>query len=70
MASIIQCCRYCVPPKRYPGCHAICPEYRSEKALHDAKKAEIEKIKAIQEGLDSQVIAGVERAKKIRKGGG
>lgn len=28
----INCCRYCVAPKRYPGCHDHCPEYAEEKA--------------------------------------
>ena len=29
----IKCCKDCVAPKRYPGCHGICPEYIYEKAL-------------------------------------
>ena len=64
----IKCCKSCVAPKRYPGCHSHCPEYRAEKAVYEAEKAEAEKRKAIRDGLDAQTIAGVERAKKIRKG--
>lgn len=34
----IKCCYGCVPPKRYPGCGATCPEYIKEKAEDAAKK--------------------------------
>ena len=34
----IQCCRYCKPPKRYPGCGADCKEYKEEKAKYKADK--------------------------------
>lgn len=64
----IKCCRGCVAPKRYPGCHDHCKEYKDERAQLDADKAEYYKQKSIQEGLDAQAIAGVERAKKIREG--
>ena len=30
----IQCCRHCVPPKRYPGCGGHCEEYKKEKAKY------------------------------------
>ena len=39
----IQCCRYCVPPKRNPYCHSNCPEYIAEKEEHDKRKAEYDK---------------------------
>lgn len=29
----IKCCKDCVAPKRYPGCHSVCPEYIHEKEL-------------------------------------
>ena len=32
-------CHKCKPPKRQPGCHAICPEYAKGKALLEADKA-------------------------------
>ena len=37
---MIHCCRYCVAPKRYPGCHAVCPEYLADKEEHERRKAE------------------------------
>lgn len=36
----IKCCKDCIPPKRYPGCHSKCPEYQAEKEVHDRLKAE------------------------------
>lgn len=36
----ISCCRECVPPKRYPGCHDHCEEYQKQKAeLEERRKA-------------------------------
>lgn len=64
----IKCCKGCVAPKRHPGCHGHCSEYREEKAEYDAKKAEIDRMKSIKSGLDSQAIASVTRARKIREG--
>ena len=32
-------CKDCVAPKRYPGCHAVCPEYLEQKAEYDRIKA-------------------------------
>lgn len=31
-------CEYCVPPKRYSGCHDHCPEYLKVKAEKEAQK--------------------------------
>lgn len=36
----INCCHFCVPPKRHPGCHGHCPEYAAEKAA-DAKRRKV-----------------------------
>lgn len=33
------CCRYCVAPKRHPGCHATCPDYKEAKAEENKRKA-------------------------------
>ena len=37
---MITSCKGCVAPKRYPGCHAVCPEYLKEKAEYESRKAE------------------------------
>ena len=62
----IYSCKGCVAPKRYPGCHVHCPDYLAEKAKHDTEKAEIEKRKYIEYGLDCQCARGFYRAMKIR----
>lgn len=31
---IIECCKDCKPPKRYPGCGSHCKEYKEEKAQY------------------------------------
>lgn len=36
--SGIDCCRHCVPPKRYPGCGDHCDEYKKKKAKYTADK--------------------------------
>lgn len=41
----IKCCRDCVPPTRYPGCHDKCKKYLKEKADWEATKQIIAKNK-------------------------
>ncbi len=39
----IQCCKDCIPPKRYPGCGATCEDYKAEKArINELKKRQWE----------------------------
>ena len=41
--SGIKCCKGCVPPKRYTGCHQYCEEYIEQKVeLEKERKAEKE----------------------------
>ena len=44
---IIRCCKGCVAPKRYPGCHDHCSEYISERAEYDKRMEEERKIKSV-----------------------
>lgn len=37
----IKCCKDCVPPQRYPGCHAKCSKYLEEKAKWEEWKKEM-----------------------------
>lgn len=32
------CCADCVPPKRHPGCHGSCTEYKKQRAELDRLK--------------------------------
>ena len=63
----IYSCKDCVAPKRYPGCHAVCPEYLAEKDQHDKKKAIIDYNRRIYNGLNSQAVNGIYRSQKIAK---
>ena len=63
----IYSCKGCVAPKRYPGCHAVCPEYIAEKDQHDKKKAIIDYNRRIYNGLNSQTISSINRAQRIAK---
>lgn len=48
---MINCCKGCVAPKRYPGCHASCEEYRADKAEHDRIKAQNDRVRDIRIGI-------------------
>lgn len=64
----MKCCRHCVPPKRYPGCHDHCPDYIEERAEFDELKAIEEKKKAVRQSIYNQKSRAVTRALK-RHGG-
>lgn len=63
----IRCCRDCVAPKRYPGCHGTCPEHIREKAQHDAAREEAYRARSVECGLTSQRFQGVNRAEKRKR---
>lgn len=52
-------CNGCVAPKRYPGCHGTCPEYKKDRAKYDQRKAKYDK--------DNQIGIAIyqERTKKV-----
>lgn len=64
---VIKCCKGCVAPKRYPGCHGHCPEYLQEKEAYEKRKAEDDKKNAVKYGITSQRTASVTKA--LRKKG-
>ena len=69
----ITCCRYCVAPKRHPGCHAKCPEYNKELAIHnrekDARKGEL--MNPVRQYKNEKLRARIHKddLKQKRKGG-
>lgn len=63
----IECCRDCAPPKRRPGCHGSCPEYRMERAELDRKNAEERAKRATRQNLYAQRAAAVKKATRNRR---
>ena len=63
----IYSCKGCVAPKRYPGCHAVCPEYLAQKEQHDKDKAVMDQKKYIADGLNSQAMSGIYKAQMNAK---
>lgn len=61
---MIYSCKDC--GDRFPGCHAHCPEYKTEKAEHDKEKAKRDFERQIKRGLKEQRDKAV--SKTIRKG--
>ena len=55
------CCQFCVPPKRYPGCHDHCQERAEWKRTRDQQKAEYAK----KHEIDGYFC--LERGKKVEK---
>ena len=43
----IKCCKDCVPPTRYPGCHDKCNKYLKEKAEYEKQKEYAKAHKAV-----------------------
>jgi len=65
----IECCRNCVAPKRYPGCHDHCPEYQAAKAIHDAQKEEQYKQTVLRCGLYAQRSDSIRKMTRTRRSG-
>lgn len=43
----IKCCKDCVPPQRFSGCHAKCSKYLKEKAKWEEEKKLIKANEAV-----------------------
>jgi hypothetical protein len=62
-----ECCHKCHPPKRQPGCHGYCPEYKAERAAYD-EKMDVEKSKRrLANALNAETGRQVARATKRRR---
>ena len=59
--SMFEHCKGCVAPKRHPGCHSTCTEYKQDRERYDAKKAELDKKKKAYDEIYHQ------REKQIRR---
>jgi hypothetical protein len=60
----IDCCRYCVVPKRHPGCHGQCPEYIKERAELDRHNAILKKERETDRQIYQQAADSIARIKK------
>ena len=61
---IMKCCKDCTAPKRHVACWGYCPDYLAERAEYDRLKAEMDKKKAVKDGIYHQKSCGVMRAIK------
>ncbi len=61
-------CRYCKPPKRYPGCQDHCPDGISDKAKYEAQKGAYEKkngiLNSVYEQRSDMIAKAVKRQRK------
>ena len=63
----IKCCKGCVAPKRYPGCHDRCAEYLTEKAQYETLKEVEQKRKRTDAEIISSRTNAVAKALKSRR---
>lgn len=63
----IWCCKGCVAPKRYPGCHGSCPDYLAEKAEHERLRAIHDRERDISVAIYQNRGEKVNKAMKNRK---
>ena len=70
---MFECCKNCVAPKRHPGCHDHCEEYKTARAAYDEKKAAMDRQHNARAGVLSQkdyAIYKAQRRCRRRKYGG
>ena len=63
----ITCCNGCLPPERNGYCHTYCEKYKTASEKHEKEKAIKDQQKRVNDGLKSQTMDGVRRAKMARK---
>lgn len=64
----IKCCKDCVPPKRYPGCHSTCSEYLSEKKEYEEQKQALSLKRQAEQNLYEQRSRQVYKALRGKRG--
>ena len=68
----IKCCKDCVPPTRYPGCHAKCEQYKAEKAKWEEEKKIMRKKRNEEQNYvihpsDFEMLACMHRPRKDKR---
>lgn len=51
--EFFRCCKMCVPPKRYSGCHEGCPDYIDAKKAYNAYQDSVKKADKARRDTDS-----------------
>ena len=68
MDSAFECCHYCKPPKRYPGCQDHCPDGVAAKAKHkELKEADDKARHRNTQTVYYQKTEAIHRANKRKK---
>jgi hypothetical protein len=58
-------CKYCVAPKRHPGCHADCDEYKKWDIKHQQELVKIrEKNRAENDCFPNRLRNGIKRRRR------
>lgn len=65
--AMFECCHKCKPPKRSPGCHDHCPEYKKERAAYDAKKEEIDRKRRLSNAINAETGRQVDKANRRKR---
>ena len=60
--SMFEHCKNCMAPKRHPGCHSHCLEYKQDREKYDAEKAEFDKKKKLYDEIYRQRENQIRRA--------
>lgn len=67
-ANMFECCHHCTAPKRQPGCHDRCPEYKAAKAEYEASKAEYDHVRGRDNGTAyAQKVDAIRKATRHRR---
>lgn len=65
--NYFECCRFCVAPKRYPGCSSQCPEYATARAKFEEDKARHITDKNMRLYTSIKVIANKDKVAKRKR---
>lgn len=67
MIMWFDCCKNCVAPKRYPGCHSHCQEYIDIRAEYDKRKAAHNQKREIDCAIAADRARKIQNAMKDRR---
>lgn len=67
-----ECCHKCKAPKRHPGCHSHCPDYKEERAAYDEKMNKVKQERRLSNAINAETgrqVDGANRRKRKHWGG-